>query len=720
MYIYTLGLNLVYPHLPKLLFILLSICISYLPLISQREAIPIPSDLEQQLEQYLEQAELESTDFDFNTILEQLQYYIKHPIDLNKASTSELSSLGLLTPIQISNLQAYIYKIGLLLSIYELQAVPSFDKQTIQMILPYVCINKDLDDSTLNWTSLLKESRSTLYLRWNRILETKKGYQSTPEKVKSYAGDPNHLYFRYIKSYQNKFSLGFTTEKDAGERLSLSKKGVDFYSAHLFLKDWNRTISRIVIGDFNARFGQGLILNSGYAANKGTSIASIKRSGAPLNRYTAVNEASFFRGIGSSINISPALQFTAFYSRRKRDGRIVIKEDSLASGRSISSLPISGLHRTLSEREAKNQLLIQNIGFQIKGSNRQGYLTINGLYTQLSTPIAPSTKGYQQFRFVGKQQWNLSMDYGYSWRGVHFFGETAMDQNGQLASVNGLMWGLHPSIDIALYSRLLPKKYQALFGQAFAESTGVSNENGIYTHVSIHPNRYWSMELYMDIWKHPWLRFQIDAPSTGAEFLSRITYTQRKKLVAYFQFKRERKQQSYTQYATQQKALYDKYKTSCRLHLNYKVHQAIELRSRIEVSDFHLHSPIASMVFYDQDWRTLGETKKKGVLIYQDVIVKPMESPISFTARFAIFNIDHYDARIYAYENDVLYQFSIPAYYNKGSRFYFNLKYQLQKLTLEARYAQTYWVNQETIGSGTEAIDGPARTGVKVQLQYKF
>ena len=80
----------------------------------------------------------------------------------------------------------------------------------------------------------------------------------------------------------------------------------------------------------------------------------------------------------------------------------------------------------------------------------------------------------------------------------------------------------------------------------------------------------------------------------------------------------------------------------------------------------------------------------------------------------------HYDARIYAYENDVLYQFSIPAYFNKGTRFYLNLKYQLQHLTLEARYAQTYWANQATIGSGTEAINGPTRTGVKFQLRYQF
>ena len=363
---------------------LVSCCIlSQLSLLSQTDPILLPSTIEQQLEDYLEQEQSESANFDYNTILEQLHYYNIHPLALNTASTSELAALNLLTPIQIANLQSYIYKLGPLISIYELQIVPGFDKQTIQAILPYVSVKKGLDDTTLNWRSILKESKSTFYLRWNRIIETKQGYQSSNEKAKSYTGDPNHLYYRYIKNYQNKFSFGFTLEKDAGEKIWNSQQGIDFYSAHLFLKDWNSTLSRIVIGDFNASFGQGLILNTGYAPKKGSSIVSVKRNGPTLNRYTAVNEADFFRGFGASINLSKTFQFTTFYSRRKRDGRLVISQDSLATSRSISSLPISGLHRTASEIAAKNQVSLQTLGFQIKAKNRKGYFSINGIYLSL-------------------------------------------------------------------------------------------------------------------------------------------------------------------------------------------------------------------------------------------------------------------------------------------------------------------------------------------------
>ena len=108
-------------------------------------------------------------------------------------------------------------------------------------------------------------------------------------------------------------------------------------------------------------------------------------------------------------------------------------------------------------------------------------------------------------------------------------------------------------------------------------------------------------------------------------------------------------------------------------------------------------------------------------MAYQDIIYKPVSIPISLTTRFAIFDVDNYDARIYAYENDVTYQFSIPAYYNKGTRFYANLKYRTRKhLTLEARYAQTFWNNQTEFSSGNNRIEGQTKSEVKVQVRWAF
>ncbi|MFK7807070.1 MAG: hypothetical protein AB8F74_04635, partial [Saprospiraceae bacterium] len=63
----------------------------------------------------------------------------------------------------------------------------------------------------------------------------------------------------------------------------------------------------------------------------------------------------------------------------------------------------------------------------------------------------------------------------------------------------------------------------------------------------------------------------------------------------------------------------------------------------------------------------------------------------------------------------------IPAYYNRGSRYYLNLKYRAtRRMVLEFRVARTHWVDEEFFGTGLERIDGNKRTEVKAQMRYKF
>ena len=110
-----------------------------------------------------------------------------------------------------------------------------------------------------------------------------------------------------------------------------------------------------------------------------------------------------------------------------------------------------------------------------------------------------------------------------------------------------------------------------------------------------------------------------------------------------------------------------------------------------------------------------------GFAVYHDIIFKPIGFPLSFTTRYALFDTDGFQVRFYNFENNLLYTFSIPAYYNRGSRFYLNLRYKgIRNMTIEARFAQLYWSDQETIGSGLEEINGPVRTELGAQIKYQF
>ncbi len=41
-------------------------------------------------------------------------------------------------------------------------------------------------------------------------------------------------------------------------------------------------------------------------------------------------------------------------------------------------------------------------------------------------------------------------------------------------------------------------------------------------------------------------------------------------------------------------------------------------------------------------------------------------------------------------------------------------------MTIEARFAQLYWSDQDQIGSGLEVINGPVRTELSAQIKYQF
>ena len=116
-----------------------------------------------------------------------------------------------------------------------------------------------------------------------------------------------------------------------------------------------------------------------------------------------------------------------------------------------------------------------------------------------------------------------------------------------------------------------------------------------------------------------------------------------------------------------------------------------------------------------------GPLESNGFLAFFDVFYKPMLKPFSGNIRLQYFETDNFDSRIYAYENDVLYGFSIPAFSDKGFRYYTNINYDVsKKLSFWLRIARTTYLNKETVGSGLDQITGNSRTEFRVQMLWKF
>jgi len=116
-------------------------------------------------------------------------------------------------------------------------------------------------------------------------------------------------------------------------------------------------------------------------------------------------------------------------------------------------------------------------------------------------------------------------------------------------------------------------------------------------------------------------------------------------------------------------------------------------------------------------------TQKKnrfGILAYQDIGVNISKIGLDVKLRFAIFDTDTYDERLYAYENDLSYTFTINSYYYRGCKTYFILKWKHKWFEIQGKISRLLFFNKNQISSGLELIDAPHKTEVKVQMLFKL
>jgi hypothetical protein len=656
---------------------------------------------EQQMEAITEGNE--DTETQDDTFLQQLQQFLKTPINLNYTDAVQLKELGVLNPLQIESLLRYRNLFGNFINIYEIQAVPGWDVATIEKILPYISVKIKVDVVN-TFGERMRDGSHQILGRISQVLEKSKGYLVDTARTNNYyPGSPQRFLVRYKYQYKNLLQYGIVADKDAGEQFlkGTQKQGFDFYSLHLFARNIG-IIKSLAIGDFTVNMGQGLTQWQSLAFRKGPDVVNIKRQLAVLRPYNAAGEFNFHRGFGITL-AKKNVEFTAFVSYKKVDANMVV--DTLNYEDYISSIQTSGLHRTKSEmadKGAQRQLAYGgNIAFN-KGSLHVG---VNAIQYQFQLPINKSAEPYNLYAPAGKKLGNQSIDYSYTYKNFHFFGEAAVDNKLNKAFVNGLIISVDPTVDMSFLYRNIGEKYQSLYSNAFTESTSPTNERGLFSGISIRPNNYWRIDAYVDVYKFPWLRYLVDAPSVGVDYFSQITYKPNKQLEMYARYKWESKAKNFNPDGLIISPVLPKPRQNFRAQINYKIDAVITFRNRIEMS------------WFDKN----GGGAQNGFLAYTDILYKPMMKRYSGNIRLQYFETDGYDSRLYAYENDVLYSFSIPVFYDKGYRYYVNVNYDVnKKMTVWLRWAQTIFKNKATIGSGLDEITGNKRTEVKLQVLYSF
>ncbi|GEO09142.1 ComEA family DNA-binding protein [Segetibacter aerophilus] len=667
----------------------------------QENTSQLEDDAIQQLENLAERQNGEPED---DAYLQAMDQYRKNKLNLNTADEDDLKRLHLLSELQVQSLISYKRVLGQLISIYELQSIPGWDVVTIQKLLPFVTVSTS--QSLLdNLRQRLTSGRHSVLLRLQQVLEKSNGFIRADSIANRYPGSSGKVLFRYKYVFRNLFQFGITGDKDAGEQFlkGNQKQGFDFYSFHLFARKLG-PIKLLALGDFTVNLGQGLIHWQSLAFKKSADITSVKRQADILRPYNSPGEYNFMRGAGITVG-TKLFDFTAFASSRKLDGSLN-NDTSQTNDDYISSILNSGYHRTPAEVEKKNRIIQRSFGGNISFKKDALHIGINAIAFNFLTPLIRNVTSYNQYAITGKSWSNYSVDYSYTYRNFHLFGEAAIDQNKSKAFVGGLLASLDEKIDASVVYRNIDQSYQTLYGNAFTESTFPTNEKGLFTGISIRPYTFLKIDAYADVFSFPWLKYRVDAPSKGSEYLLQVSYKPNKKIEVYTRFKNENKAFNLTGLNSFTRQVYLRPKDSWRTQITYNVSRQFTYHQRVEIMWFDRHEKSRS---------------EQGFLLYVDGRFKPKTRPFAINARVQYFETDGFDSRLYAFENDVLYSYSIPQFMGKGLRYYMNASWDVnKKMTVWARWSQTIYSNQNSISSGLDKIQGNKRTEIKLQLLYNF
>ena len=677
------------------LIILLLFTIHHSPFSIRAQETPVT---EQQLENLTDADQNETEDDSYLQLLEQ---FIKNPLNLNTAEENDLKELKILSGLQIANLLSYRKLLGKFISIYELQAIPSWDIQAIRKILPFVTIAEPIRLTEV-FKTRFGAGDNTFLLRLSHVIERSKGFDESSGGAK-YLGSPQKVFFRYRYQYKDLLQYGVVGDKDAGEQFfkGAQNKGFDFYSFHLFARKIG-SIQALALGDFTVNMGQGLIQWQSLAFRKSVDVVGLKRQSPVLRPYNSAGEFNFHRGAGITIQKNN-FETTTFVSYRKLSANFVA--DTVSNEEFISSFLNSGYHRTESEIADRNKLGQLAFGGNVRYKKTNWHAGVNAIIFKFSSPVQKRQEPYNIYAISGNSWSNYSIDYSYTYRNIHFFGEVAVDKNLHKAILNGILISVDPRVDISFLHRKIGPQYQSINGNALTENTYPTNENGLFSGITVRPASGWRFDAYVDIYKFPWLKYLVDAPSRGKDFLAQLTYTPNRQLEIYTRFRSETKQGNQPGNTDPSSFLVTLPRQNWRTQLSYKINPSFTIRSRTEI------------LWYDKK----DVNEELGFLSFADVIYKPLLKKYSANARLQYFETDGYNSRIYAYENDVLFYYSIPAFFHKGFRYYFNFNYDLNaKISFWLKWSQTLYKNVESIGSGLDEIRGSTKSEIRVLARVHF
>ena len=559
----------------------------------------------------------------------------QNPININKATREDLEQLPFLSAQQVEALMEYKYRYGGMKSLAELMMIREIEPQMRKLLGCFIYAGE----------------------------ESKSKIRTKHELIACYKVDYRH-WFRYQMEQGDKLKLGLVASQDADEPFfsGKNKLGYDYYSPYLQLKKLGR-LETLVLGNFRVSMGMGMVMNNSFSLGKIATLQNLGRNANGLRAHSS-RSLGFLQGAGATINLGRGIKTTAFVSYTPMDA-------TLNSDGSARTIITTGYHRTETELAKKNNLHALKTGGTIKYNGGRVHLALNALYAHLDRRLSPSkTQLYNYFKPEGTDFMNASVDYGYRGRRFTLNGETAIDGNGHIATINTISLTTNSGLNLMALQRFYSYQYSSLDAQSYSDCGRVQNESGVYIGLSWQLSPKWQLAAYADYAYHPWALYRKTSSSYSLDNLMQCSFTSNHwKLMARYRLK------------------------------------AYEKEHRTRITAEYTTENFSARTQFDGGY--CAENEERGVMLSENLAYA--YHWFRMNAGVGYFNTDSYNSRVYLYESGPLYTYSMQQFYGEGMRYWLMLRANLGKhFMLTAKVGVTNY------------FDRKDKTDIDLQLRMKI
>ncbi len=619
-------------------------------------------------------------------------------MDINQVKITDLDQFHFLNDKDRRLIYNYIIRHKPIIHVLELQSIEDLEPEKVRKLIPIFKVNgSNTMTSDLHNALNFEEWQGRLSLRWAREFPRESNFDLNDSVPSSFLGSADKMFLRFSINRPGLFSAGLISEKDAGEQwwTKSSSSGVDYLSAFIKIDRLGSRISNVILGDYRIRVGQGLVLDNSFTSQSLLDLGYFAKSSGFLKPYQSLQENNMLRGVAGQLTLNKSTHAILFYSKSKIDANVIESDGDLQEIQ-ISSILNSGLHRTRAEILDRNALSTSIKGGYIKTQKRNWYAGLSFITANQDKNLGSDVRPDQVFLNRLNTQYFGSLFHQMQIKGALLFGEIAVNQEGKLALIQGLLKGLGKHAELMILHRNFSPSFNSRYSQVFSSTGKSQNEKGNTVGLNFSINKRCKVNLQWNSWINPWLKYGVDQPSEAQEFSSRISFSEKRKWTFYLQFTRRLKEKS--QIELHETITQHELNTNLRFHAEVKLNPSWTWRGRIERHDF-----------------SFAEEQDNGYLVFSDFIYKGVESRISGNFRLGYHATGSYNSRIYTFENDLLYQFRIPAYFGKGVISYCNIRYRIHHdWMMELRGALHYRQSEDS------EIKSHYEKEIKLQIHYTF